>query len=71
MTMLLTERQPPIERVETITEYEEAMERLEELMDSDPETGTAEGRELLRLTDLIQAYESRHFRVSRPLNAQN
>ena len=47
-----------IEPIRTEADYETALARIDELMDVEP--GSAEGRELDVLVDLVDLYESRH-----------
>ena len=45
-------------------EYELALKRIEKLMDA--EAGTPEGDELVRLTDMVEAYEDEHYPIDPP-----
>lgn len=42
-------------------DYEKALERLEELVDKDPEPGTNEHVYLLLLSQQISEYEDKHY----------
>ncbi|WP_299463726.1 type II toxin-antitoxin system HigA family antitoxin [uncultured Microscilla sp.] len=50
--------------IKTETEYNQALERLEEIFDAKP--GTAEGDELEVLSILIDQYESEHHSIALP-----
>ncbi|EAY25728.1 helix-turn-helix domain-containing protein [Microscilla marina] len=50
--------------IKTETEYNQALERLEEIFDAKP--GTAEGDELEVLSILIDKYESEHHAIDLP-----
>jgi antitoxin component HigA of HigAB toxin-antitoxin module len=45
----------------TIEGYNQAMMRIEELMEADPEPNTDEGRALIALVDSVIEYELEHF----------
>lgn len=45
-------------------EYKKALERIDELFDSEP--GTAEGDELELLVSLVEIYETEHFPIEAP-----
>ncbi len=51
-------------RIKTEEEYERALKRIEELMDA--EAGTPEEDELVRLTDIVEAYEEEHYPIDPP-----
>ncbi len=52
--------------IKTEEQYEEALARVETLLDIDPETGTDESDELELLTLLIVDYEKIHFPIDLP-----
>ena len=50
--------------IKTKEEYERALKRIEELMDA--EVDTPEGDELVRLADMVEAYEEEHYPIDPP-----
>ena len=53
-----------IEPIRTEADYETALARIDELMDTEP--GSPEGRELDALVDLVDLYESKHEPMGYP-----
>jgi len=53
-----------IKPIKTETEYEEALERVFELLQTQPNIGTPEGNEIEVLTTLIESYEAVHHPIS-------
>jgi len=52
--------------LESKKDYEEAMARVDELMDKNPGQRTDEGKELKLLLVLVQQYEEEHFTIDAP-----
>lgn len=52
--------------IRTEADYEKALERIDLLMDLDPEIGTAEGDELEILALLVEKYEEQHWHIATP-----
>jgi HTH-type transcriptional regulator/antitoxin HigA len=52
------------------TEYEAALERVEELMDLNPSSGTKEYNELEVLTLILVDYENKHYLIAKPSPAE-
>jgi len=52
--------------IRTERDYQEAIKRLDELLDMNPEPGTAADDELEVLTTLVQAYEKQHYPIALP-----
>ena len=52
--------------IKTKKEYQEALERLEHLIDKNPKKGTKECGELSMLAETIGGYEQKMFPVSKP-----
>jgi len=50
--------------IKTEEEYEIVLKRIEKLMDA--EAGTPEGDELVRLADIVEAYEDEHYPIDPP-----
>jgi HTH-type transcriptional regulator / antitoxin HigA len=55
--MQISQRQP----IMSDAEYQQAIQRLDTLLDRNPEAGTADGEQLESLTVLIEAYEAKHY----------
>jgi len=47
-------------KIETSEQYDQAMERIEELFNIDPDPGTLEGKELRELASAVVDYEDSH-----------
>lgn len=58
----------PIEEqdIETAAEYDAALNRVGDLMRMNPDLDSPEGRELARLSRLVEAYEEKHFPITQP-----
>lgn len=52
--------------IKTEKEYEAALEKVETLMDTDPEPDTEKGDQLELLTLLINNYEDKHYPLELP-----
>ncbi|MDD5117886.1 MAG: DNA-binding protein [Sulfuricurvum sp.] len=52
--------------IRTEADYEKALERIDVLMDLEPEIGTAEGDELEVLAMLVEKYEEQHWQIATP-----
>ena len=52
--------------VRTEQDYQEAIKRLDNLLDMNPEPGTAADDELEILTTLVHAYEKQHYPIELP-----
>jgi len=50
----------------TLCEYAALQARILELAQLDPAPSSPEGLELLRLTDLVEAFEREHFKFEEP-----
>lgn len=48
-----------LEKIVTEEDYQAALVEIERLMDIDPEVGSAEGEELDKLANLLEAYEAK------------
>ena len=55
-----------IKPIRTHDNYQAALKEISNLMETDPEPGTAEGDRLDVLSILVQAYEQRHFPMDLP-----
>ena len=55
-----------IKPIRTHDDYQAALEMISNLIDTDPELGTAAGDRLDVLSILVQAYEQRHFPMDLP-----
>jgi HTH-type transcriptional regulator/antitoxin HigA len=55
-----------IKPIRTHDNYQAALKEISNLMETDPELGTAEGDRLDVLSILVQAYEQRHFPMDLP-----
>ncbi len=55
---------PEITQVQTKADYEAALARIDELIDSAP--GSEEGAELDRISDLVIQYEDEHYPIASP-----
>jgi len=52
--------------IRTDQDYQEAIKRLDKLLDMNPEPGTTVDDELEILTTLVQAYEKQHYLIELP-----
>lgn len=52
--------------IRTETDYEKALERIDVLMDLDPEIGSSEGDELEILALLVEKYEDQYWQIAAP-----
>lgn len=52
--------------IETESEYEAALERADQLLDTNPDPGNVEGQELRLLLVLIEKYEDEHHAIDLP-----
>ncbi|MDD2838391.1 MAG: DNA-binding protein [Sulfuricurvum sp.] len=52
--------------IRTEANYEKALERIDVLMDLEPEIGSAEGDELEILALLVEKYEEQHWQIAAP-----
>lgn len=52
--------------IRTEADYEKALERIDLLMDLEPEIGSREGDELEILTLLVEKYEETHWQIAAP-----
>ncbi len=55
-----------IRPIHTEADYDRALERVDELMELDPELGTVESDELEILALLVEKYEEQHWAISEP-----
>lgn len=51
----------------TEEEYESALDRIDELMKLNPKHDTEECAELIKLADMVDAYEDIHYPIDKPL----
>ena len=56
-----------VDFIETITDYEEALNELWNLIERDPEPGSAAARRYDQLAEALRAYERRRYPVLRPM----
>lgn len=52
--------------IRTEADYEKVLERIDVLMDLEPEIGSAEGDELEILALLVEKYEEQHWQIAAP-----
>ncbi|MDD2785220.1 MAG: DNA-binding protein, partial [Sulfuricurvum sp.] len=52
--------------IRTETDYEKVLERIDVLMDLEPEIGSREGDELEILALLVEKYEEHHWQIAAP-----
>lgn len=52
--------------IRTEADYEKALERVDVLMDLEPEIGSREGDELEILALLVEKYEEKHWQIATP-----
>ncbi|MCX6074050.1 MAG: DNA-binding protein [Campylobacterales bacterium] len=52
--------------IRTETDYEQALERIDALMEQEPEIGSSEGNELEILALLVEKYEEKHWQIATP-----
>lgn len=52
--------------IRTEADYEKALERIDVLMELDPEIGSREGDELEILALLVEKYEEQHWQIATP-----
>ncbi len=55
-----------IESITTNTEYRQALQRADNLIDLDPELGTPQADKLEQLVDLIEGWEDKHYPLEPP-----
>lgn len=56
--------------IHTEADYEAALERIDALMDGDPDPASPEGQELERLSLLVERYEEERFPMGLPTPVQ-
>jgi HTH-type transcriptional regulator/antitoxin HigA len=55
-----------LQTIQNTQEHEQALARIEELMEEDPPLGTDKGKELMNLSEIVDQYEEIHFPMSPP-----
>lgn len=55
-----------LQTIQNTQEHEQALARIEELMEEDPPLETDKGKELMDLSEIVDQYEEIHFPMSPP-----